>query len=41
MSLPFQLEGKRVVLVDTPGLDDTNKDDAQILDDIVKYITDM
>jgi predicted GTPase len=35
---PFQFEGRRVVLVDTPGFDDTTKSDTDILLMISKYL---
>lgn len=40
-SLPFELDGKRVVLVDTPGFDDTAKSDAEILGLVVDYIAEL
>ncbi|KIM24360.1 hypothetical protein M408DRAFT_57700, partial [Serendipita vermifera MAFF 305830] len=37
-ALPFQLEGRRVVLVDTPGFDDTSKSDADVLRLVSHYL---
>ena len=37
-SLPFQLEGRQITLVDTPGFDDTTKSDAEILKIISEYL---
>ncbi|KAE9398537.1 hypothetical protein BT96DRAFT_957543 [Gymnopus androsaceus JB14] len=38
-SKQFQLNGRTVVLIDTPGFDDTNRSDAEILGDISVYLT--
>jgi len=37
-STPFELEGRRVVLVDTPGFDDTKRKDTDILKTIIDYL---
>ena len=34
MSKPFIVNGKVVVLVDTPGFDDTNRSEAEILREV-------
>lgn len=34
----FILEGRRVVLIDTPGFDDTNKSDTDVLKLIAGYL---
>ena len=34
----FTLEGRRVVLVDTPGFDDTSKSDTEILQTIAAFL---
>ncbi|KAG1747167.1 uncharacterized protein EDB91DRAFT_72861 [Suillus paluster] len=41
MSQPFRLDGKRVVLVDTPGFDDTTKSDTDVLKMIAAYLQTM
>ncbi|KDQ08310.1 hypothetical protein BOTBODRAFT_179944 [Botryobasidium botryosum FD-172 SS1] len=35
----FELFGRRVVLIDTPGFDDTERNDAEVLDVIGKYLS--
>jgi predicted GTPase len=35
---PFELDGRMVVLIDTPGFDDTNKSDADILRMIALFL---
>jgi predicted GTPase len=35
---PFEFEGRQVVLVDTPGFDDTDKSDTDILLMISEYL---
>ena len=40
MSLEFELKGKRIVLVDTPGFDDTTRSDTDVLNTIVTYLAD-
>jgi predicted GTPase len=35
---PFQIGDRRVVLVDTPGFDDTNKSDTEVLLVISEYL---
>jgi predicted GTPase len=35
---PFDLDGKRVVLIDTPGFDDTTKSDSDILKLIADFL---
>ncbi|PVF97984.1 hypothetical protein CPB86DRAFT_398298 [Serendipita vermifera] len=34
----FRVEGKRVILLDTPGFDDTEKEDVDILEEIADYM---
>ena len=34
----FTLDGRRVVLIDTPGFDDTTKSDTQILKNIATFL---
>jgi predicted GTPase len=36
--MPFEFDGRRVVLIDTPGFDDTNKSDTDILRMIAHYL---
>lgn len=40
-SQSFMLDGKRVVLVDTPGFDDTTKSDTDVLKMIAAYLQTM
>ncbi|KAF9259859.1 hypothetical protein L218DRAFT_947309 [Marasmius fiardii PR-910] len=35
---PFLLDDRKVILVDTPGLDDTTRSDGDILSDIANYL---
>jgi predicted GTPase len=35
---PFAVNGQQVVLLDTPGFDDTKKDDGDILEEIADYL---
>ena len=37
---PFDLDGRKVVLVDTPGFDDTTKSDSDILKLIADFLAD-
>ena len=37
-SMPFPFEGRTVTLIDTPGFDDTNKTDAEVLQLIVDFL---
>jgi predicted GTPase len=37
-SMPFEFDDRRVVLIDTPGFDDTNKSDTDILRMIAHYL---
>ncbi|TFK29014.1 hypothetical protein FA15DRAFT_583185 [Coprinopsis marcescibilis] len=37
-SPPFQLDGRNVVLIDTPGFDDTSKSDTEILELIAQFL---
>lgn len=41
MSQSFMLDGKRVVLIDTPGFDDTTKSDTDVLKMIAAYMQTM
>jgi putative ribosome biogenesis GTPase RsgA len=34
----FELGGRQVVLIDTPGFDDTNRSDTEILDTIAAFL---
>ena len=34
----FTLDGREVVLIDTPGFDDTNVSDAEILEKIAAFL---
>ena len=34
----FTIDGRRVVLIDTPGFDDTNVSDAEILERIAAFL---
>ncbi|KAF7424183.1 hypothetical protein PC9H_009486 [Pleurotus ostreatus] len=36
---PFEVDGRRVILVDTPGFDDTTKSDTDILSTIASFLT--
>jgi hypothetical protein len=38
-STPFQLDGRKVVLIDTPGFDDSERTDGEILKSIGKFLT--
>jgi predicted GTPase len=38
VSEEFVLDGRRVVLVDTPGFDDTNKSDTDVLKSIAAFL---
>lgn len=35
---PFEVDGRRVTLIDTPGFDDTTKSDADILSMIAAFL---
>lgn len=37
-AVQFELDGRPVVLIDTPGFDDTTRNDVQILEDIAKWL---
>lgn len=39
MSKPFELDGVEVTLVDTPGFDDTNKSDGEILNIVCDFLS--
>jgi GTPase Era involved in 16S rRNA processing len=34
----FTLDGRQVILIDTPGFDDTNVSDAEILEKIAAFL---
>ena len=34
----FELDGRRVVLIDTPGFDDTNITDTEVLNSIAAFL---
>ena len=36
---PFDVDGRRVVLVDTPGFDDTNRSDTDTLNTITLFLS--
>jgi predicted GTPase len=38
VSQPFDLDGRRVTLIDTPGFDDTTKSDTDILRIVSEYL---
>ena len=38
VSEEFVLNGRRVALIDTPGFDDTNKNDTEVLRSIAKFL---
>ena len=38
LSDEFGLDGRRVVLIDTPGFDDTSKSDTEILEIIAAFL---
>ena len=38
LSNEFVVDGRRVVLIDTPGFDDTNISDAEILNKIAAFL---
>ena len=38
LSDEFIVDGRRVILIDTPGLDDTNTSDAEILNRIAAFL---
>jgi hypothetical protein len=40
VSVPFEVDGQLVELIDTPGFDDTTKSDADILNMIATYLCD-
>ena len=37
-SREFILDGRRVILIDTPGFDDTNKSDTDVLKSIAAFL---
>jgi len=41
VSPPFMLDGRRVALVDTPGFDDTNMTDTEVLTLIALFLSQM
>lgn len=38
VSEEFVLNGRRVALIDTPGFDDTNRNDTEVLRSIAKFL---
>jgi len=38
VSDPFELDGRKVTLIDTPGFDDTTKSDTDVLRIISEYL---
>jgi hypothetical protein len=36
---PFKLGGRRILLIDTPGFDDTTKSDTDILKEIAAFLS--
>jgi len=38
LSNEFNIDGRRVILIDTPGFDDTNVSDAEILEKIAAFL---
>jgi pimeloyl-ACP methyl ester carboxylesterase len=38
-AVPFEFEGRRVLLIDMPGFDDTTKSDADILKMIAQFLS--
>jgi predicted GTPase len=38
VSEEFMLDGRRVMLIDTPGFDDTNKSDTDVLKSIAAFL---
>jgi predicted GTPase len=38
-SVPFALDGRKVILVDTPGFDDTNMSEVDVLRNIIDYLS--
>jgi len=39
LSLPFELDGHRIILIDTPGFDDTKLSDTAVLNMIGAFMT--
>jgi predicted GTPase len=37
---PFELDDRKIILVDTPGSDDTNRKEVDILNAILTFLTD-
>jgi len=37
-SNPFEVKGRQVILLDTPGFDDTNRPDVEILTEISLFL---
>ena len=38
MANPFELDGRYITLIDTPGFDDTTKSDADVLKMIAAFL---
>jgi hypothetical protein len=38
MADPFELDGRRITLIDTPGFDDTRKSDTDVLKMIAAFL---
>ena len=37
----FELDGRQVVLIDTPGFDGTDKNDTEVLESIAAFLEDL
>lgn len=37
----FELDGRRVKLIDTPGFDDSDRSDAEIFNQIAEFLSSM
>ena len=41
MAPGFDLDGRKIILIDTPGFDDTNKSEVEILKLIADFLADQ